>query len=253
MKLQDKIVLITGAAGSIGSGVAAACLEEGAVLALADKNPAGLQSLAERLQLDPVRHMLVTADVADEAQVRAMVDAVTARYGRIDVFHNNAGTGGRKQTIAELDLDAYRAWMDVNLFGFVTALKYVLQVMYRQGSGSIINTSSQAAKKPAAGGVDYCLQKSAVVMMTKIAALESNGKGVRVNCILPGYVDSDMMRKNFEVFPALEQSIQKNVPLNRMCSVEEIGRVVAFLGSDEASYITGAPIYIDGGWLSTQM
>lgn len=253
MKLKDKIMLITGAGGSIGSGVAAVCLKEGATLALADRDMAALERLAEHLQLDPARHMLLQTDVADEQQVRNMVDAVLLRYGRLDVFHNNAGTGGRRQSIADLEMDAYRAWMDVNLFGFVCCLKYVLQAMYRQGSGSIINTSSQAAKKPAVGGVDYCLQKSAVMMMTKIAALESNGKNVRVNCILPGYVDSAMMQKNFAVFPALEQSIEKNVPLNRMCSVEEIGRVVAFLGSDEASYITGAPIYIDGGWLSTQM
>ncbi len=182
-----------------------------------------------------------------------MVQSVVERYGRIDVFHNNAGTGGRRQTIAELELDAYKAWMEVNLFGFLAALKYVLQVMYRQGNGSVINTSSQVAKKPTVSGVDYCLQKSAVIMITKIAAMESNGKGVRVNCILPGYVDSDMMRRNFEEFPALEQSIYKNVPLNRMCSVEEIGNVVAFLGSDEASYISGAPIYIDGGWMANLM
>ena len=103
------------------------------------------------------------------------------------------------------------------------------------------------------GGSDYSLQKSAVLMLTKVAALEANGTGVRINAVSPGYVDSQMMRNNFVRFPNLEESILKNVPLNRMCTPEEIGKVVAFLGSDLASYITGQEIGVDGGHMANYL
>lgn len=253
MLLEQKVVLITGAAGDIGMGSARACYAEGASLALADIDMERLRAKAEAAAFSPDRTLLIACDIRSEEDVEQMVGAAVERFGRIDLFHNNAGTTGERTIIAEKDLDAYRRWLDLNLVGFLACMKHVLKQMYRQGFGAIVNTSSQAAHRPSVGGSDYSLQKSAVLMLTKVAALESNGAGVRVNAVSPGYVDSRMMRKNFEKFPNLEESIRKNVPLNRMCSPEEIGRVVAFLGSDYASYISGQEIGVDGGHMANYL
>ena len=253
MLLENKIVLITGAAGSIGMGTARACYEEGACLALADIDMDALEKKAEEASFTPDRLLLISCDVRDETQVERMVSETVTRFGHIDLFHNNAGTTGQHTTIAEKNLDEYKAWMDLNLFGFVACLKHVIQQMQTQKSGVIVNTSSQVAHRPGVGGSDYCLQKSAVLMLTKVAALECNGTGIRVNAVSPGYVDSPMMQKNFEKFPLLEESIRKNVPLNRMCTPEEIGKVVAFLGSDYASYISGQEIGVDGGHMANYL
>jgi NAD(P)-dependent dehydrogenase (short-subunit alcohol dehydrogenase family) len=251
MLLQDKIVLITGAAGDIGTGSARACYGEGAKLALADIDQ---KRLAEKAaEFDPSRVLLLPVDVRREDQVEEMVARTVEKYGRIDLFHNNAGTTGTRTKIVDTDLTRYRDWLDLNLVGFLSCMKHVLRQMYAQKGGAIVNTASQAAHRPSLGGSDYCLQKSAVLMLTKVAALESNGTGVRVNAVSPGYVESQMMRNNFVKFPNLEESIRKNVPLNRMCSPEEIGKVVAFLGSDHASYISGQEIGIDGGHLANYL
>ena len=253
MLLENKVVLITGAAGDIGTGSAVACYKEGALLALADIDIQRLQAKVSENSFSADRCLVLKCDVTSEDEVKAMVKDTVGRYGRIDVFHNNAGTTGRREKIVDLDLVEYRKWMEINLIGFVSCLKHVLNQMYRQGSGSVINTASQVAHRPSIGGSDYCLQKSAVLMLTKTAALESNGTGVRVNAVSPGYVDSKMMRNNFVKFPALEESIRKNVPMNRMCTPEEIGRVVAFLGSDCASYISGQEIGVDGGHMANYL
>lgn len=253
MLLENKTVLITGAAGAIGMGSAGACYEEGASLALADIDLERLRLRAQEAGFSTQRTLLIPCDVRDEAQVAHMVQETVGRFGRIDLFHNNAGTTGQRTTIAEKNLAEYRDWMELNLIGFLSCMKHVLRQMYAQKSGSIVNTASQVAHRPGVGGSDYCLQKSAVLMLTKVAALESNGTGVRVNAVSPGYVDSQMMRNNFMKFPGLEESIKKNVPLNRMCTPEEIGRVVAFLGSDYASYISGQEIGVDGGHMANYL
>ena len=253
MLIENKVVLITGAAGDIGTGSALACHKEGALLALADIDTERLARKIAENGFSSDRCLILKCDVTAEDDVKAMVQNTVKHYGRIDVFHNNAGTTGRREKIAELNLEAYRNWLDVNLIGFISCMKHVLGQMYRQGSGAVINTASQVAHRPSVGGSDYCMQKSAVLMLTKIAALESNGTGVRINAISPGYVDSQMMRNNFVKFPDLEESIRKNVPLNRMCTPEEIGRVIAFLGSDHASYISGQEIGVDGGHMANYL
>lgn len=253
MLLENKTVLITGAAGSIGMGTARACYNEGANLALADIDMETLEKNAREAGFSPERLLLIPCDVREEAQVKNMVAEAVARFGRIDLFHNNAGTTGQRTTIADKNLAEYRQWMELNLFGFVACMKHVIRQMTVQKGGAIVNTSSQVAHRPSVGGSDYCLQKSAVLMLTKVAALECNGTGIRVNAVSPGYVDSPMMQKNFEKFPLLEESIRKNVPLNRMCTPEEIGNVVAFLGSDYASYISGQEIGVDGGHMANYL
>lgn len=253
MLLNNKVVLITGAAGAIGMGTARSCYQEGALLALADIDMDTLQKKVMEAVFSPERTLLISCDVRAEDQVEAMVRQTVGRFGRIDLFHNNAGTTGQRTTIAEKNMDEYRVWMALNLFGFVSCMKHVLRQMQAQHSGAIVNTASQVAHRPGVGGSDYCLQKSAVLMLTKVAALECNGTGVRVNAVSPGYVDSQMMRNNFEKFPNLEESIIKNVPLNRMCTPEEIGNVVAFLGSDYASYISGQEIGVDGGHMANYL
>ena len=253
MLLKDKTVLITGAAGAIGMGTARACYAEGASLALADIDMEGLEKNVREAGFSPDRFLLIPCDICQENQVENMIAQTVARFGSIDLFHNNAGTTGQRTTIAQKDLAEYREWMELNLFGFVCSMKHVIRQMTEQKSGSIVNTSSQVAHRPSVGGSDYCLQKSAVLMLTKVAALECNGTGIRVNAVSPGYVDSPMMQKNFEKFPLLEESIRKNVPLNRMCTPDEIGKVVAFLGSDYASYISGQEIGVDGGHMANYL
>ena len=253
MLLENKVVLISGAAGDIGMGSAAVCYHEGALLALADIDDEKLLHKCQSLRFEQVRILRLHCDVKKENEIKAAVKKTVQHFGRIDLFHNNAGTPGTRTSIAEIDLARYRQWLEINLIGFTAFMKHVLIQMYSQKSGAIVNTSSQVAHRPSIGGSDYCLQKSAVLMLTKIAALESNGYGVRVNAISPGYVNSTMMQNNFRKFPNLEESIRKNVPLNRMCTPEEIGSVVAFLGSDYASYINGQEIGIDGGHMANYL
>ena len=252
MGFAGKTILITGAAGTLGRAIAQRFYQEGACLALVDLDAEKLERAAAEEGFTE-RTLLLPADVTVEEQVAGYVEQCREHFGKIDVFFNNAGITGARSRIADMELQHFRKLMEVNVSGILLGMKYVLRVMYEQENGCIINTASHKGKMCVAGSGDYAASKSAVIMLTKVAALESAEHHVRVNCILPGIVRSPMIFENQKKKnPALteaeiEGSFAKSIPMKRMCRPEEVADAVHFLASEEAAYMTGTELHLDGG------
>lgn len=255
MLLQDKVVLITGAAGGIGIAAAKAFAKEGAKLALVDLNEDALKKVSEQVEASEI--LLVPADVTNEDQVKNYVDKTVEKYGRIDVFINNAGVNGDNATITEQSEKNLRFVMDVNFFGAYYGLKYVLRVMQEQKSGSVVNTSSNGGWLGAPGMSVYAASKHAIVGLTKSAALEMAPYGVRVNGVAPGATNTDMMRRieknavGEEHAEEAQKAFAAAVPMGRYATPDEIADLMVFLGSDKSAFIDGTIVRIDGGMSST--
>lgn len=253
--LKDKIVLITGAAGGIGTAAAKAFAKEGAKLALVDLNEDALKKVAEIVETDDV--LLVSADVTKEEQVKNYVDKTVEKFGRIDVFINNAGVNGANATITEQPEKNLRFVMDVNFFGAYYGLKYVLHVMKEQKSGAVVNTASNGGWIGAPGMSVYAASKHAVLGLTKTAALEMAPFGVRVNAVAPGATNTDMMRRieknavGEEHSEEAKKAFESAVPMGRYATPEEIADLMVFLSSDKSSFIDGTMVRIDGGMSAT--
>lgn len=249
MQFAGKIVLITGAAGGIGLAAARKFAAEGASLALVDLKLEALQKATADLPGDP---LLLAANVADEADVQAYVAATIDRFGRIDVFVNNAGINGDFKPIPEQTVENWTRVLNVNVLGAFLGLKHILPQMYAQGAGAVVNTASNGGLLGAPGMSAYVASKHAVIGLNKTAALEAAPHGVRVNAVCPSGVDTQMMRsiehnamagKEDEARKAFEAA----VPLKRYAEADEIADLMVFLASDKASFITGAYYRIDGG------
>ena len=247
MLFKDKVVLITGAAGGIGIAAAKAFAAEGAKLALVDLKREPLEAAAEGLDA-----LLLTANVADEAEVKSYVDATLAKFGRIDVFVNNAGINGDFAPITEMAVENYQKVLNVNVIGVFLGLKYVLAQMKKQGGGAVVNTASNGGLLGAPGMSAYVASKHAVIGLNKSAALEVAKDNIRVNAVCPSGVDTQMMR-SIETNAAkgheaeARKQFESSVPLGRYAEAGEIADLMVFLASDKASFITGAYYRIDGG------
>ncbi|EKN66988.1 hypothetical protein BABA_13907 [Neobacillus bataviensis LMG 21833] len=251
MLLKDKVVLITGAAGGIGTAAAKAFANEGAKLALVDLNEDALKKVSGQVESSDI--LLVPADVTKEDQVKNYVDKTVEKYGRIDVFINNAGVNGANATITEQQEKNLRFVMDVNFFGAFYGLKYVLGVMQEQKSGSVVNTASNGGWLGAPGMSVYAASKHAVLGLTKSAAIEMAPYGVRVNAVAPGATNTDMMRRiesnavGEENVEEAKKAFEAAVPMGRYATPEEIADLMVFLASDKSSFIDGTMVRIDGG------
>jgi 3-hydroxybutyrate dehydrogenase len=249
MQFQGKIVLITGAAGGIGIAAARRFIDEGAQVALVDLSQAALAKAAADLPGEP---LLLAADVGDEDSVRGYVEQTLARYGRIDVFVNNAGINGAFAPIVEQTVENYRKVLDVNVIGAFLGLKHVLRAMIAQGAGAIVNTASNGGLLGAPGMSAYVASKHALMGLNKTAALEAAPHGIRVNAVAPSGVDTQMMRSIERNAAAghedeARKRFEASVPLGRYATAEEIAELMLFLASERASFITGAYYRIDGG------
>lgn len=251
MLLQDKVVLITGAAGGIGLSVAKAAAKEGAKLALVDLKEEALQKASSEIGTGDV--LIIPADVTKEEQAKNYVDKTIEKYGRIDVFVNNAGVNGANATIAEQPEENLRFVMEVNFFGAFYGLKHVLKVMEEQKSGSVINTASNGGWLGAPGMSVYVASKHAILGLTKSAALEMSPFGVRVNAVAPSATDTDMMRRieanamGDEKTEEAQKAFASVIPMGRYAKPEEIADAVVYLGSDKSSFIQGVMLRVDGG------
>ncbi|RLL47084.1 glucose 1-dehydrogenase [Oceanobacillus piezotolerans] len=254
MSFEDKVVLITGAAGGIGLATAKSFAKEGAKLALVDLNQETLEKAASTIDATDV--LTLTANVAKEEEAKAYVEKTKEHYGRIDVFINNAGINGDYQFITDITEENIKKVLDVNVMGVFFGLKYVLQVMKEQKSGAVVNTASNGGWLGAPGMSAYVASKHAVVGITKSAALEGAQYGVRVNAVAPTAVDTDMMKRiesntNPEDAAAAKKAIEASIPMGRYSTPEEIADLMVFLSSDKASFISGTYYRIDGGQSST--
>jgi len=252
MEFLNKVVLITGAAGGIGRETAKAFAKEGAKLSLVDVNFEALEQLSKELNLEEDKYLLIAADVTKEEQVERYVNETVKKFGRIDIFFNNAGVEGKVAPITEYPSDALDLVIDVNIKGVFYGLKYVLRVMKEQKSGSIINTSSIAGLKGLPNTSAYNASKAAVISLTKTAAVEFAPFGIRVNAVCPALVNTRMMRElergfNPENPELARELLAKSVPLGRYSEPEDVVNAVLYLASDKASFITGIALEVVGG------
>jgi NAD(P)-dependent dehydrogenase (short-subunit alcohol dehydrogenase family) len=250
-RMQDKVVLVTGGSGGIGKVTAARFLAEGASVALVDIDQASLDATRDALGSGE-RVLAIQADVSDEADVERYVQSTIDRFGRIDVFFNNAGIEGKVAPLEQQDTAMFDKVLAINVRGAYLGLKHVLPHMYRAGAGSVINTSSISGLQGTADVLPYVTSKHAVTGMTKVAALEAARHNVRVNSVHPSPVNTRMMRSLEAGFApgdaeGAKAALQKAIPLGRYGEADDIANLVLFLASDESRFITGAQYRIDGG------
>jgi NAD(P)-dependent dehydrogenase (short-subunit alcohol dehydrogenase family) len=252
---EGKSMLVTGAAGAIGFATCEILAREGARVMLVDIDEAGLTNRVQALKdagHDVIGH---AADCADEAATAGYAKAALDAFGRIDGFFNNAGIEGHLAPSHEYDVAEYDKVMSVNLRGVFLGLRHVLPAMVAAGKGAVVNTASIGSERGLAGACAYNAAKHGVVGLTRTAASEVAQKGVRVNCVEPGVIETPLLVGMLEqMFDSVEAGMRKLgevATLNRVGQPEEVGSVVSFLLSDEASYVNGARWEIDGGALAT--
>jgi NAD(P)-dependent dehydrogenase (short-subunit alcohol dehydrogenase family) len=244
--MSNPVVLITGALSGIGRAAALAFAKKGAKVVVAGRRDEAGQALAEELRSFGSEAEFVNADVRKEDDVRALVDQTVARFGRLDVAVNNAGTEGQVGPITDQTAASYAATFDTNVLGVILSMKHEVRVMQGQGSGSIINISSTYGHEGAAGASLYVGSKHAVEGITKSVALKVAKSGIRVNAVAPGPTDTAMLNR-FTGTPENRAAIMAEVPMGRLGLSEELANAIVFIASDEASFITGHVLNVDGG------
>ena len=244
--MSNPVVLITGGLTGIGRAAAVAFAKKGANVVVAGRRDEAGKALAEELRGFGSEAEFINADVRKEDDVRALVDRTIERFGRLDVAVNNAGTEGQPGPITDQTAESYAATFDTNVLGTLLSVKHELRVMQAQGSGSIINISSTYGHEGGAGASVYVASKHAVEGMTKSAALEAANSGVRVNAVAPGPIETGMLDR-FTGTSERKAALLQTVPLGRVGDPADIARAAVFLASEDASFITGQILTVDGG------
>ena len=244
--MSNPVVLITGALSGIGRAAAIAFAKKRAKVVVAGRRDEAGKALVNELRLFGAEAEFINADVRKEDDIRALIDQTVARFGRLDVAVNNAGTEGQVGPITDQSADSYAATFDTNVLGVILSMKHEVRVMQRQGSGSIINISSTYGHEAAAGASLYVGSKHAVEGITKSVALEVAKSGIRVNAVAPGPTDTAMLNR-FTGTPENRAAIVAEVPMGRLGRSAELANAIVFIASDEASFITGHILDVDGG------
>jgi NAD(P)-dependent dehydrogenase (short-subunit alcohol dehydrogenase family) len=240
--MRTPVVLITGALTGIGRAVA----KKGAKVVVAGRRDEAGKALAKELRSFGSEAEFINADVRKEDEVRAMVDKTVAQFGRLDVAVNNAATEGKVGPITDQTAESFAATFETNVLGVVLSMKHEVRAMQAQGSGSIINISSTYGHEGAAGASIYVGAKHAVEGITKSVALEIAKSGIRVNAVAPGPTDTGMLTR-FTGTPENKAALAAQVPLGRLGLSEEVADGIVFIASDEARFIMGHILNVDGG------
>lgn len=247
LDFTGKVALVTGAASGMGLATARAFVEAGASVAMADFREELIQAEAKKLTDAGHKVIAVRCDVSDDAQVQQMVERTVAAFGRLDAAFNNAGVMAKIIPTADSTRDEWDRVIGINLRGVWSSMKYELQQMERQGSGAIVNNASVGALTGNPGIGSYIASKHGVVGLTRTAALEYIKKGIYVNAVNPGLIDTQVARDVVSGDEHAYNDIAKSVPIGRAGKPEEIAAAVLWLCSPGASYVVGQAITVDGG------
>jgi NAD(P)-dependent dehydrogenase (short-subunit alcohol dehydrogenase family) len=244
--MSNQVVLITGALTGIGRATALAFAQQGASIVVSGRRDDAGRALVGELRTLGAEAEFIRADVRQESEVQNLIDKTVARFGRLDVAVNNAGTEGKPGPVTDQTADSYQATFDTNVLGVLLSMKHELRVMQAQGAGSIVNLSSTFGQRGAAGASVYTASKHAVEGLTKSAALEAAAFGVRVNAVAPGPIETAMLDR-FAGSADRKAGLVARVPLKRVGRPEEIANAIVFAASGKASFINGQAIAVNGG------
>ena len=245
-QFEGKVALVTGAGSGIGAATALLLAERGAAVAVAGRRTNKLDEVVAQITAAGGTSIAVQTDVSDPAQVQRAVQATVERFGVLHYLVNNAGITGYFEPLTEITIEQWKQVLDINLNGLFYGMKYAIPHLLAAGGGSIVNVSSVFADR---GGPtpEYSSAKHAVRGLTTSAAIEYGRQGIRVNELQPGVIDTEMTQGNRE---GAQQVADRGIPLKRLGTGREIATAVAFLLSDEASYVNGAHLAVDGGFLA---
>ncbi|MBI2803039.1 MAG: glucose 1-dehydrogenase [Gammaproteobacteria bacterium] len=248
-KLNGKVIIITGGSTGIGRATALRCAADGAKVVVADVNTTDAQATVDLLVKAGGTGKFIKTNVASASEVQALVAGTVAAYGRLDGAFNNAGIEGDFCNITKMTEDSFDRTIAVNLKGVWLCVKYQIEQMLSQGSGgSIVSTASVAGIVGARGATAYCASKHGVVGLTKSAALEFARKRIRVNAVCPGVIKTPMVDRLMQATGLGESGFVAQEPMDRLGEPREIADAVAWLLSDEASFVTGVALPVDGGF-----
>ncbi len=248
--MKGKVALITGGNSGIGRATAILFAEEGARVVIAARNEARGNETVEAIARAGGEAIFVACDVRRAEDCRKAVGATIEAFGRLDILFNNAGVIYPGQTVVDTTEEEWDHTMAVNVKGAYLMSKYAIPWMIKSGGRVIINTASVLGLVGDKGAAAYCASKGAMVLLTKAMALDHASQNIRVNCICPGSVDTPMLRQEMEELGGVEKlrpTFEAKHPLGRICTPEEVAKAVLYLASDDASFVTGASLAIDGG------
>jgi NAD(P)-dependent dehydrogenase (short-subunit alcohol dehydrogenase family) len=246
--LTDRVALVTGASRGIGASVARSFAKAGAAVALASRDETALAGVAAQIRDEGGAALVVPTDVSDQAAVASLVETVLTQFGRLDFACNNAAGGGHRPTpLADVPVEAFDSGLTVTLRGVFLAMKYEIPAMLSNGGGAIVNTSSTAGLQAVGGLAAYVSAKHGLEGLTKVAALDYAAGGIRVNAVAPGPILTDNLARAGE---GAQRAAAAAMPMQRVGQPGEVAAVVVWLCSEEASYVTGATVVIDGGKLA---
>jgi 3-oxoacyl-[acyl-carrier protein] reductase len=249
MTERSRVAVVTGSAAGIGLAIVERLIEDGFTTVITDVDEESGRTQAARLTAAGGRVEFRRLDVTRETEFDTVVPAIAADLGGIDLFVNNAGIqahGG----IEHLAFGDWRRVLDVDLDGVFLGTRAAGRVMLEQGSGCIVNIASVSWERGAPGRAPYVVSKAGVVALTKVAAVEWSARGVRVNAVAPGYIDTALLRSAFERGAIAEEDVLARIPMGRVAQAREIAEVIVFLASPAAGYITGQTLNVDGGFLA---
>ncbi|WP_353635494.1 glucose 1-dehydrogenase (plasmid) [Halobacterium sp. NMX12-1] len=249
LRHNGKTAIVTGASSGIGRATAKRLAADGANVVVADIDENGGQETVQQIESKGGEAIFVEVDVTDEWDVEAMVETARETYGGLDIAHNNAGIEGTNDPLTEQSLEEWQQVLDINLTGVWLAMKHELPVLTEGDGGAIVNTSSIAGLA-ADGSAPYTASKHGVVGLTKAAAVRYADEGVRVNAVCPGVVRTPMVERSLEEHPDAVEAMTDDQPLGRMAEPEEIAETVAWLASDESSFVNGHALPVEGGKLA---
>ncbi|NGP45531.1 SDR family oxidoreductase [Bacillaceae bacterium SIJ1] len=249
---MSKTAIITGAGSGLGMATALRLAQEGVNISVVDVDAEAGNETVEQLKSAGVEALFIQADVSKQEDVKKYVEQTVEQFGGIDYFFNNAGISGSGKYFLETTIDEIDKIVGINLLGALYGVRYVAEVMVRNGGGSIVNTSSSAGVTGQDSVVTYAATKHAVVGMTKSLVAEYASAGLRVNAVAPGPTETKMVKEFYEANPKMKENATGGIPQKRLGTPEEVAELVTFLLTSKAQYINGEVIRIDGGFTNTK-